>query len=38
MECWGEYLDLIRMKGQEAGEKCIMRNYIICTLDQKFLE
>jgi hypothetical protein len=34
--CWGEYLD-IRGKWQEAGENCIMRSSVICTLQRLLL-
>jgi hypothetical protein len=30
--CWGEYLDLRGRKWREAGEDCIMRSFITCTL------
>jgi hypothetical protein len=30
----GEYLDIREGKQQEAGENCIMRSCIICTLHQ----
>jgi len=32
-----EYLDLRRRKWQEAGEDCMMRNFITCTLHQILL-
>jgi hypothetical protein len=30
--CWEEYLDQRGIKWQEAGENCIMRSFITCTL------
>jgi hypothetical protein len=30
--CWGEYLDLKWGEWWEAGEDCIMRSFITCTL------
>jgi len=30
--CWGEYLNLRERKWQEAGEVCIMRSFMTCTL------
>jgi hypothetical protein len=32
--CWGEYFDRRGMRWQEAGENCIMRSFITCTLLQ----
>jgi hypothetical protein len=34
---WGEYLDPRGMKWHEAGENCIMRSFIICTLHKRLL-
>jgi hypothetical protein len=36
-ECWGEYLDLRGRKWREAGEDCILKTFIICTLHQILL-
>jgi hypothetical protein len=30
--CWGQCLDLIRMKWHEARETCTVRNFIICDI------